>query len=300
MSRTVKKNATALRSEAKKKRSGRPASARDQNHSAAIANAISTLTRTITAERKADRKQRQRSEFGRILREWVTIILLFVTGAFVFGQLREMQKVYWPIVRQAEATRESYVAVQRAFVSDVRLDFVRDDSVSGKLAGWFPKVTVTNSGGTPTRGLRYVVVYARWLLGPPKDPEPWLDALPDTFRVVKGSMTIGPQGTAEILTPVVSLITPIPVSDSAVVSVEPRGMFAGAIRYMDQFSKTERRITKFCYLLNASSDKRIFSQPCPNWNCSDKDCERDAQAYKENLHAPQQWPPRGWKTVPSG
>jgi hypothetical protein len=88
-------------------------------------NERSTLTNAVAAERKADREQQQRSERGKSFREWATIALLFITAGFVLGQLREMQKVYAPIAEQAQYTRESYVAVQRAFVGMSGLHLLR-------------------------------------------------------------------------------------------------------------------------------------------------------------------------------
>jgi hypothetical protein len=212
-----------------------------------------------------------------------------VTAGLVLGQLREMQRVYAPIAEQARYTRESYVAVQRAFVSDARLELVKQTS-----SDWVPKVTVRNSGGSPTKGAEYVAVYTA-TGAKVRDPESWFGTPTDVWRITAGSMTIGAQGTSEVLLPAVTF-RPLESEPRSTGEQKkswffaPLGTLVGAIRYHDHFSSTETHVTKFCFWIWATTsdaapeipaDNLVYAMSCPYWNCSDEDCESDRKAYEE-------------------
>lgn len=273
----------ASRSVKQKKRPARAAKGRNTDKRDPVADAISALADTVSTERAADRKQQERSDRGKGLRETLTIVLLFVTAALVFGQFREMQKVYAPIADQAEATRESYASVQRAFVSDVRVHLDPKEIEGGKPSYWMPRITVRNSGATPTRDLRYVSVYNR-SPSSPGDPEGWFEAEVSITRILKGRITIGPQSEAEVPTPVVSFR--LPEAQPPEVYTQSVGTLTGAFVYGDQFTRSQLHTTKYCFVVLASSAGFVFTTPCDHWNCSDDDCKTDKGAYVARQKAP--------------
>jgi hypothetical protein len=270
----VEKKAPALRSIKQKNPSTSAAKARQDDKREPIADSIAALKKTIATERDADRKQQERSERGKALREWATIILLFVTAGFVLGQWFEMKKVYAPIAEQARSTRESYAAVQRAFITDVRLELIPRDIKSGMPDYWEPRLTIRNSGGTPTKGLQYAVAY----IETPKqagDPIILLDSPPDWAKPRVGRLTIAPNATAEIPLELAAFAVP-DLGELGVRSLQMFGVVTGAIRYRDQFVGSEPHVTKFCFRISASPTQAIYIL-CERWNCSDDDCEADAE-----------------------
>jgi hypothetical protein len=64
---------------------------------------FTALIDAITAEGRAYRKEEQREDRSKKVREWITIILIALTFGAVVSQVREMIKVYEPIKSQAEA-----------------------------------------------------------------------------------------------------------------------------------------------------------------------------------------------------
>src|ERR1700733_3664805 len=68
---------------------------------------FATLVDTIKSEGRAYRKEEQREDSGKRLREWITIGVIGLTFIAICYQVREMIKVYEPIRDQAIATDES-------------------------------------------------------------------------------------------------------------------------------------------------------------------------------------------------
>jgi hypothetical protein len=68
---------------------------------------FTALIHAIKREGAAYRKEEQREDRGKKIREWVTIVLIACTFGAVCWQVREMVKVYDPIQRQAEAAQKS-------------------------------------------------------------------------------------------------------------------------------------------------------------------------------------------------
>lgn len=272
------KKAPALRSVHQKKRPAKAAKAGYGHKREPVANAIATLTNAVAAEREADRTQQNRRERGREIREWVTLILLIITAGFVFGQWREMQRVYAPIAEQARFTRESYASIQRAFVSDARLEMVPKKDENGTLLYWEPRITVQNSGATPTRALEYVGIFRN----PPNrasDPDGWFGEPATPGKLVKARLTIGPHSTVELLTPNRTVGRMPKKADDPTVWLEFSGVIMGAIKYSDVFDSTDSHITKFCFQILRNNVDEIFSYPCEHWNCSDEDCKANKEGY---------------------
>jgi hypothetical protein len=87
------------------------------------------------------------------IREWATLLLVCATTIGVFWQVHEMIKVYVPIQQQAEATRESFAGVQRAFITAKELG--SDDKALPTNQIFY--AILENSGNTPTRNLEVFV-----------------------------------------------------------------------------------------------------------------------------------------------
>ncbi len=248
--------------------------------------ALSALAHTIANQHEADRQQEAREDRGKRYREYATIALLVLTtaGLFVqavvfYRQLGEMQKVYAPIAEQAKATRESYASVQRAFISNVRLELRPESNSDGKPGYWTVHLTVQNSGATPTKNLEYVSGYFR---APAQigDPEELFSLPAEWLKITKGALTIAPQSDVEIQNPAIFGL--------ASANNDPRynmisGFLAGAIRYHDQFIGSEIHITKFCFQILDNS--KLLSFPCSRWNCSDDDCETNKEQYDSGIGA---------------
>lgn len=286
----MQKKVPALRSVHQKKRPAKAAKARRSDKREPIADSISALENTIATERDADRKQQKRSERGKSFREWATVILLFVTAGFVFGQWREMQKVYEPIAEQARYTRESYAAVQRAFISDARLALIPKAITDGKPGYWEPKLTVHNSGPTPTKALEYALAF----VPTPKragDPGILFDAPPSFVNPIRGKVTIGPHATAELALNLLTFQADSANQGSQTEWFSPRGVLTGAIRYRDQFSQSDLHITKFCFAVWETTQSRIYYLLCQHWNCSDDDCKIEEKEEETKANQEPQ-PPR--------
>ena len=87
--------------------------------------------------------------------------------------------------------------VQRAFITDVRLELIPREVTDNKPAYWLPKLTVANSGATPTRGLEYVVTFVH-TPDTAGDPGDLFTLKPKHLRLERGRLTIGPHSTTEI------------------------------------------------------------------------------------------------------
>ena len=64
-----------------------------------------------------------------------------------------------------------------------------------------------------------------------------------------------------------------------------RRVFAGTIYYNDIFPGSPRHITKFCYLIRATTNSEGNPAPewypCRHWNCMDDECKEDKKRYEE-------------------
>lgn len=79
------------------------------------------ISRLTFATKNSSQTLIEKESPGKALREWATLLLLIATTVGVYWQVHEMIKVYLPIQEQADATRESFASVQRAFVTAKQL-----------------------------------------------------------------------------------------------------------------------------------------------------------------------------------
>jgi hypothetical protein len=121
-------------------------------------------------EYRTDREQHNRRENHRVVREWLTIIFLFVAAsagivqACIFiGQLHEMEKVYGPIKTSAEAAKiaadaakDSAETTKIAMQLDQRawlgIEAVSPEPPIPEIGKTFiVRITIKNTGKTPAR-----------------------------------------------------------------------------------------------------------------------------------------------------
>jgi hypothetical protein len=174
--------------------------------------------------------------------------------------------------QQAIATRESYAEVQRPFVIMTGLQ-IRQHLIP--MPYWFFNVMAQNSGNTPTKDMRYIVLTT---YGNPEDPEEsfrnprpptWVAriTLPPHFN---GPLHFGQNG--------------IPVNSFKQQVEQHKWWFIyGTAHYFDRFESSKEHITKFCYGVGAWIDDKNEPgyEPCLFWNCADDDCEADKLNYEK-------------------
>ena len=280
------KKAPAKRSVEKQEGPTKTAKPHRDKQADGVADALTALTHTVAEQHQTDRQQEAREDRGKRYREYATIALLVLTtaGLFVqavvfYRQLGEMQKVYAPIAEQAKATRESYVSVQRAFVSDVRFALIPKAIKDGKPGYWEPKVTIQNSGATPTKALEYAIAY----VPAPKqagDPGILIDSPPGFVTPTSGKLTVGPHARAELALQLLTFQPDPPDTNSQTEWFSSKGVLTGVVRYRDQFLDSDLHVTKFCFVIWLTTEARIYPLLCPHWNCSDDDCEAEEEEQR--------------------
>lgn len=219
------------------------------------------------------------------IREWATLLLVCATTVGVFWQVHEMIKVYKPINEQADATRESFAAVQRAFVTAKQLG--SDDRVMPTNQLFY--VILENSGNTPTRNMEVFVsdqfdlnevnlppaadrtrpVYA------PTDPAEYFDARKREWP--PQPVVIGPKGMAQI-----NIGGPPKMHLDNMAKNRADGYVFGVAYYDDVFKGSKRHVSKFCFVVQPVKDSeltKIGYGLCQHWNCADEECETDKRRY---------------------
>jgi hypothetical protein len=220
------------------------------------------------------------------IREWATLLLVCATTAGVFWQVHEMIKVYVPIQEQAEAMRESFAGVQRAFVTAKQLG--SDDKTMPTNQIFY--TILENSGNTPTRNLE-VFVDTQFDLKEINSP-PDADRLRpifapadpvDHFEARKKEwspqpVVIGPKGLAQI-----NIGGPPKSHLDKMAALRADGYVFGVAYYDDVFKGSKRHISKFCFVVQPVKDSdttRVGYGLCQHWNCADEECETDKRRYE--------------------
>ena len=142
-------------------------SERDKDEKPLSAN-FAALIEIIRVEGRAYRREEQREDRGKKIREWITIGLLACTLSAVGWQVREMIKVYDPISKQAEASKEAadaatkqsensdraLVQAQRAWVGPQNAAFVAEPAVGKPIE---TSIAYQNSGHEPALAFTYFI-----------------------------------------------------------------------------------------------------------------------------------------------
>jgi hypothetical protein len=91
---------------------------------------FAALIEAITAQGDSNRKEEQREDSGRKLREWLTIGLLLATVYLLNNQVTEMRKVYDPIRAQAESATEQLNRIDRQLTLLEKSSSQTDEQIS--------------------------------------------------------------------------------------------------------------------------------------------------------------------------
>jgi hypothetical protein len=190
-------------------------------------------------------------------------------------------------------TRESYSAVQRAFVVVSGMKQEVNHDPNGKPISYSFAPVIRNSGNTPTKDLEFIAISPLdeitgrgYDANAPLPPDPAEQFDNSVFHHDKGKYVLGPQ---DALPP---LIEPFPIDSSTFADIIGGRMgrfFYGAIRYRDIFEHSPPHITKYCFTINnfktgpggflmstreitAPSVTPIYAMR-NNWNCADTECD---------------------------
>lgn len=93
---------------------------------------LSALVDAIRAEGRASLAEERREDRGKRRREWITIGLIALTLFAIWLQVREMQRAYGPIAKQADTSALSAAATKEA--ADAALSQVKDAENALELA----------------------------------------------------------------------------------------------------------------------------------------------------------------------
>jgi hypothetical protein len=176
--------------------------------------------------------------------------------------------------------RESFTAVQRAFVTvnEVKIEKFQVP-VYGIITNpnyWRFTPTIENSGGTPTKNLRWATSVA--VGGPTEDfNKLGLDGIEkDATGPAWRYGILGPKARINLTQDATRLELPegwFPEMAANRKNVVWQGVF----QYDDIFPDTEGHITKFCYVVRvpAVGEKIPFLQQCyGRKNCADEECKK--------------------------
>ncbi len=199
------------------------------------------------------------------------------------------------------ATRESFVAVQRAFII---ANGVEIENISqGEDPLFSVRLIVENSGATPTRELKYVSAVGhfgakrtQWLkeiysgvdlpAHVPVDPE-FLYEMITKSGESDGWITrdvVGPKQTIKI-GPINST-----VSKTNLLCFSGMGLtytISGVVFYKGVFNASPIHKTKFCFTIYPGQNRHGEFEPrygrCRHWNCSDDECRQDQDVYYKRV-----------------
>jgi hypothetical protein len=271
----------------------------------AIVHSIDSITKKISASNKANDSYQQDNL-------WWNKRTAIAVGVYTFLTLGLVILNKCAI----DATRESFTAVQRAFivVSGMKTETKRD--VEGKTTSGFTFAPIIrNSGNTPTKDMEFVFIdpigemmmIMRRNQPIPHESNP---ADPETFLGYKGEeISVGHYllGPHDDLPPLVRDVTIDSKTFDDIISGRVGRFFYGAVRYYDVFEHTPQHITKYCFTINNfkigpggfEMATRSITAPgvtpyyaiCGHWNCSDDECDGDKRRYESEMtNARQQAP----------
>jgi hypothetical protein len=257
--------------------------------------AIAAPLHNLVQEFKAYQEKQGRTDEESSVRERATLAALIATVVFtaltfvVFhSQLDEMRKVYGPIKDQADATRESYAAVQRPFL------VARTAEAYQRNLLWNFQVVFENNGVTPPKHPIVTVIPSFDLsevnlppapnrktpLYAPADPAEWQPGPPGYTTIVD----------LKRKTPYPLDVIGLPGNFVAQMAENRAdGYISGTIRYGAFFQKSKDHFAKFCFVLvpikNGDGTIAIAVSLCRHWNCEDDECETDKAEYNVEMVA---------------
>ncbi len=226
-----------------------------------------------STKRKSKRKCRECREWGKFAGEWLTFIAI-ITYVVINGRM------YGQMVTGNNLTRESLESVQRAFVVYQDLGAIGfKDIRNNKRVTFLIHPIWMNVGKTPTRELRVFVSVPKSIQPPYRDLE--FEAPPKNTAFTP--MVIAPEGTIR------GGDQRLSAQDLIDIQTGTKAFYIwGWARYRDIFPKTKSHTTRFCTVINGVfGDPSDLSKPiglltefCPQYNCSDDECEEQDRATK--------------------
>ncbi len=177
---------------------------------------------------------------------------------------------------QWRATKESYIDVQRAFISTPGIQvFSFRATQHSDIAMGFSQV-ISNDGATPTRDLKYVVNFAFSI----SRPLPYNYKFPDLSGVTVNRFPLGAHGRVNTAPRAITLETA-----RALQSREQFLSIYGEVDYTDEFKISH--VMMYCSQLLGFSDDMGSPvwEPCENnrHNCSDEECQ--GEPFSQALHS---------------
>ena len=88
----------------------------DDKNESGLSQSFSALVDAINAHSRANVAEERQEDYGRRLRERITIVLLAITMIAIIFQVIEMKKVYEPVRNQAQFMQNNMVADHRAWI----------------------------------------------------------------------------------------------------------------------------------------------------------------------------------------
>ena len=212
-----------------------------------------------------------------LVRWTAALAIVGIVTAIVGGITASVGYVQWKALLKTDSTtREAFTAVQRPFMIAMDLEIAQDLPIYWKF-----RTILENTGSTPTKNMTVtssVSFSVPIVPDSPTDPFDLRRQPGEAYPTITDHF-LGPHGTLRIEG--ISLTTKT-LEDMAAARSD--FYIYGVARYNDQFSETEGRLTKFCFVV------RPFKGPsglalnnyglCHHWNCGDADCDRDKRNYE--------------------
>lgn len=235
---------------------------------------LAPVTENLEHERSAERQRDDDQAIVNLTRwlvRWTAALVL--VGILTAG----VGLIQWSaLLRTDNTTREAFTAVQRPFITAVGLDISQEAAIYWRL-----RTILENTGSTPTKNMTVVssVSFAVPVVpDTPSDPSELKKQTDDAYPTITDHF-VGPHGKLGI--DAISLATK---TLEGMADARADFYVSGVARYSDQFSETNERLTKFCFVV------RPFKGPngltlnnyglCHHWNCGDGDCDRDKRNYE--------------------
>jgi hypothetical protein len=207
----------------------------------------------VKAEIQRQAERNHTHDTQKLVLAWLAFVINVITMVAVIYYAVVTYRQLGELKRQADLTRQSFTAVQRAFVFFSGFDHI----VAGDT--FLVSLKWENSGTTPTRAM---VSHANWQFFPQRMPDDF--TFPDDSSANNPTL-IGPKSTI--------YFGPLAIPAKYFVQGHTHLFVWGWTEYNDVFEGTERHRTEFCgeiVLLRVNANLEL----CPRHNCSDRDCPK--------------------------
>jgi hypothetical protein len=268
----------------------------DQDNQRPLNRALRLFESHIAQQRSTSNQDRANSKTSKILGYATFAVVALYTGL---------------TYKQWQTTRESFTAVQRAFVT-------MDDPLVEKSLGpdpaiahlfvteaWTIKPVIRNSGNTPAKEVRWRSIstsgpspiglepgQAIRITNPPVGRETWADTwdLPPDPEFDETEFNSGPLGPQRSI-PIGGVSAPKAAIRDAMRAKRAWYIY-GIVYYYDVFPGSPRHKTKFCFSIsltrtgpNTDTDTKIVTSACAHWNCADDECDEDSKQYETDVRS---------------